>query len=172
MSNLTIRDVRPDDLKEVLGLIMELAIQEGSPEEVETTEEQLATALFNDNPRVFVTVVEHPNRPESLAAFALYWIDFPTWQGRHGIYIEDICVTSELRGQGIGKALMSYLAQICVDRNYARLAWWVKNENEPAVRFYATMDADIKDDFTVRHLTGESLARLAQLNSNYNSASS
>ena len=161
-SDLNIRGAEPADLDQILDLIMQLAIQEGAPQEVETTREQLETALFNDNPRVFVTVVDHPSKQDALAAFALYWIDFPTWQGRHGIYIEDICVTDELRGQGIGRALMSYLAQICVERGYARLAWWVKNSNTPAINFYADMGADIKDDFTVRHLTGEDLIALAK----------
>lgn len=161
-SQLRIRSAELADLDEILDLIMQLAIQEGALEEVETTREQLEDALFCDNPRVFVAVVEHPSKPNSLAAFALYWIDFPTWQGRHGIYIEDICVTKELRGQGIGRALMSYLAQICVERGYARLAWWVKNSNTPAVDFYSDMGADIKDDFTVRHLTGENLIALAK----------
>ena len=159
---LRIREARPQDLDQLLDLIMELAIQEGTPEEVETTREQLEAALFNDLPRVFVTVVEHPREPGRLAAFALWWIDFPTWKGRHGIYIEDICVTQELRGKGIGRTLMKYLAQICVERNYARLAWWVKNENKSAVEFYSDMGADIKDDFTVRHLSGENLTALAQ----------
>ena len=102
--------------------------------------------------------------PVALAAFALYWIDFPTWLGSHGLYIEDICVTKELRGQGIGSALMSYLAQICVARGYARLAWWIKDDNESAIKFYENAGADIKDDFTVRHLTGHRLKSLATRN--------
>ena len=158
---LKIREAERRDLDQLLDLIMELAIQEGTPEEVETTREQLDVALFNDSPSVFVTVVEDPEDSERIVAFALWWIDFPTWQGRHGIYIEDICVTRELRGQGIGKTLMSHLAQICLDRDYARLAWWVKNDNQSAIDFYSGMGADIKDDFTVRHLSGEELASLA-----------
>ena len=161
-SPLIIRSTLPTDLDQILDLIMQLAIQEGSPEEVETTPEQLEAALFCEHPKVFVDVVEHPNKFGELAAFALYWIDFPTWQGRHGIYIEDICVSKELRGSGIGRALMSHLAKICVERGYARLAWWVKNNNEPAINFYSDMGADIKDDFTVRHLTGENLEELAR----------
>lgn len=158
---LKIREAERRDLDQLLDLIMELAIQEGTPEEVETTREQLEVALFNVHPSVFVTVVEHPEDSERIAAFALWWIDFPTWQGRHGIYIEDICVTHELRGRGIGKTLMRHLAQICVERGYARLAWWVKNDNKSAVDFYSDMGADIKDDFTVRHLSGVGLTALA-----------
>jgi len=158
---LVIRDAKPQDLDQILDLIMQLAIQEGLPNEVKITKDQLSAALFATDPKVFVTVVEHPKMADALAAFALYWIDFPTWLGAHGIYIEDICVTRELRGQGIGSALMSYLANICVERGYARLAWWVKDDNESAIKFYENTEAKIKDDFTVRHLTGDGLRSLA-----------
>jgi len=158
---LVIRTAQLQDLEQILDLIMQLAIQEGLLEEVKITKDQLCTALFNDDPKVFVTVVEDPSVKDALAAFALYWIDFPTWLGAHGLYIEDICVTKDLRGQGIGSALMSHLAQICVDRGYARLAWWVKDDNESAIKFYENAGAQIKDDFTVRHLTGSRLQSLA-----------
>lgn len=161
-SQLRIRGAQPTDIEQILDLIMQLAIQEGSPEEVETTREQLEVALFCDNPKVFVDVVEHPEKDGEIAAFALYWIDFPTWQGKHGIYIEDICVTNELRRQGIGHALMGHLANICSERGYSRLAWWVKNDNDSAIKFYSDMGADIKDEFTVRHLSGERLEELAR----------
>ena len=159
-----IRDAEQRDLDKILDLIMQLAIQEGLPGEVKITKEQLSEALFTSDPKVFVLVIDHPNDISKLAAFALYWIDFPTWLGRHGLYIEDICVTTELRGQGYGGALMSYLAQICVDRGYARLAWWVKDDNELAINFYKSSGAEIKDDFTVRHLTGKTLMVLASRN--------
>lgn len=161
---LSIRNAELRDLDQILDLIMQLAIQEGLPNEVKITKQELAEALFNSDPKVFVTVIDHPNKADQLAAFALYWIDFPTWLGKHGLYIEDICVTSELRGQGIGGVLMSYIAQICVDRGYARLAWWVKNDNESAIKFYGGSGAQIMDDFTVRHLTGNELKELATRN--------
>ena len=159
-----IRDAEPRDLDSILDLIMQVAIQEGLPGEVKITKAQLSEALFNSDPKVFVSVIDNPTDAKRLAAFALYWIDFPTWLGKHGLYIEDICVTNELRGQGYGGALMSYLAQVCVDRGYARLAWWVKNDNESAIKFYEGSGAEIKDDFTVRHLTGNELKVLASRN--------
>ena len=161
---LSIRDAELHDLDQILDLIMQLAIQEGLPNEVKITKQELSEALFNADPKVFVTVIDHPNKADELAAFALYWIDFPTWLGKHGLYIEDICVTSELRGQGIGGVLMSYLAQICVARGYARLAWWVKDDNKSAIKFYGSSGAEIMDDFTVRHLTGNELKELASRN--------
>lgn len=163
-----IRDVVKEDIPEIQELIMQLAIQEGLPEHVHCTDEQLATAFFEGTgtplgrPAVFVKVVEHPTGPKRLAAFTLFWYDFPTWSGKHGIYIEDICVREELRGQGYGSYLMSHLAQICVTSGYSRLAWWVKNSNTSAIEFYERMNADIKDDFTVRHLEGEALKDLAK----------
>ena len=159
-----IRDAELQDLDQILDLVMQLAIQEGLPGEVKITKEQLSEALFCVDPKVFVSVIDHPVEPYKLAAFALYWIDFPTWLGKHGLYIEDICVGSELRGQGFGGAMMSYLAQICVDRGYDRLAWWVKNDNEPAIKFYESSGAEIQNDFTVRHLTGNKLHALASRN--------
>ena len=89
-----IRDAEQRDLDQILDLIMQLAIQEGLPGEVKITKEQLSEALFTSDPKVFVLVIDHPNDISKLAAFALYWIDFPTWLGRHGLYIEDICVTT------------------------------------------------------------------------------
>jgi diamine N-acetyltransferase len=156
-----IRSAKSADLDQILDLVMQLAIQEGLPNEVKITKIQLETAIFCENPSVFIDIVEHPEKLNKIAAFALYWIDFPTWLGRHGIYIEDICVTRELRGQGIGNALMSHLAQTCIKRNYSRLAWWVKDDNSEANQFYRGMGASIKDDFTVRHLTGPALNQLA-----------
>jgi diamine N-acetyltransferase len=156
-----IRSAKPVDLDQILDLVMQLAIQEGLPNEVKITKVQLASALFCENPKVFIDVVEHPEKFNEIAAFALYWIDFPTWLGKHGIYIEDICVTKELRGKGIGSALMSHLAKLCINRNYSRLAWWVKDDNSEAIEFYRDMGASVKDDFTVRHLTGVALDQLA-----------
>lgn len=163
-----IRDAVREDIPEIQELIMQLAIQEGLPEHVHCTDEQLITAFFEGSgtplakPAVFVKVIEHPTGPKRLAAFTLFWYDFPTWSGKHGIYIEDICVREELRGQGYGSYLMSHLAQICVASGYSRLAWWVKNSNTSAIEFYERMNADIKDDFTVRHLEGEALKDLAK----------
>lgn len=163
-----IRDAVPEDISEIQELIMQLAIQEGLPEHVHCTDEQLLQALFEGGdtplgkPCVFVKVVEHPTGPKRLAAFTLFWYDFPTWSGKHGIYIEDICVREELRGQGYGSYLMSHLAQICVNSGFSRLAWWVKNSNTTAIEFYERMNANIMDHFTVRHLEGEGLHELAK----------
>lgn len=166
----SIREAVREDISEIQELIMQLAIQEGLPEHVHCTNEQLEIALFDGGdtslgkPCVFVKVIEHPTGPQRIAAFTLFWYDFPTWSGKHGIYIEDICVRAELRGQGYGKHLMKHLAEICVNNGFSRLAWWVKNSNTSAIEFYKGMNADIMDDFTVRHLEGNSLAALAKGN--------
>ena len=163
-----IRDAVREDISEIQELIMQLAIQEGLPEHVHCTDDQLATAFFDGGttplgkPCVFVKVIEHPTGPQRIAAFTLFWYDFPTWSGKHGIYVEDICVREELRGQGYGSHLMKHLAEICVNNGYSRLAWWVKNSNTSAIEFYKRMNADIQDDFTVRHLEGNSLKALAR----------
>ena len=82
---LSIRNAELHDLNQILDLIMQLAIQEGLPDEVKITKQELSEALFNADPKVFVTVIDHPNKVDELAAFALYWIDFPTWLGKHGL---------------------------------------------------------------------------------------
>lgn len=96
-----------------------------------------------------------------LAGFALWFLNFSTWTGTHGIYLEDLFVRPELRGQGHGRALLQTLARLCVERGYQRLEWWVLDWNEPALRFYRSTGACPMDEWTVHRLTGDALRALA-----------
>jgi len=107
---------------------------------------------------VFAHVAEHDG---AVAGFALWFLNYSTWTGRYGIYLEDLYVTPALRGYGYGKALLAELARICADRGYARLEWSVLDWNAPAIGFYASLGAAAMDDWTVHRLTGPELLALA-----------
>ena len=122
------------------------------------TEEDLTRALFGAEKGVYACVAE---REGVLAGFALYFISYSTWTGRHGIWLEDLFVLPELRGEGIGKALLARLAQLAVERGYTRLEWNVLDWNEPALAFYRSLRAEALTEWTVHRLDGESLHALA-----------
>jgi GNAT superfamily N-acetyltransferase len=129
---------------------------------VKATEAQLRHALFGETPRVFAHIAEHPGDDGPIAAgFALWFLNFSTWTGRHGIYLEDLYVRPELRGHGYGKALLVELARVCVEWGYGRFEWSVLDWNEPSIGFYRALGAVPLDEWTVQRLTGEALHRLA-----------
>ena len=157
-----IRPARPDDVPTILQLIEDLAEYERARDAAQATLEQLQDVLFGDGPRVFAHVAEHPT-PEGLevAGFALWFLNFSTWTGRHGIYLEDLYVRPELRGHGYGAALLAELARICVERGYARLQWSVLDWNQPAIDFYRRLGAKPLDEWTVYRLESDALERVA-----------
>jgi GNAT superfamily N-acetyltransferase len=153
-----IRRARPDDGPAIYQLIRDLAEYERGLSEVTATEEDVRRSLFGPDPAVFAHVAEHEGR---VAGFALWFLNYSTWVGRHGIYLEDLYVTPELRGHGFGRALLAELAALCVERGYGRLEWWVLDWNEPALGFYGALGATPMSDWTVHRLTGASLQALA-----------
>lgn len=153
-----IRPAAPGDLPRILELIRELAEYERAGREVVATQEGLAAALFAEQPAVFAHVADVGGE---VVGFALWFRNFSTWLGRHGIYLEDLYVTPALRGSGIGRALLAELAAICVQRGYGRLEWWVLDWNAPAIGFYRSIGAEPMDEWTVYRVTGEALATLA-----------
>lgn len=132
---------------------------EKEPNAVQTSEADLTEALFGDNPQVFahVAVID-----EHVVGFALWFVSYSTWTGKHGIWLEDLYVSPEHRGAGLGRALLCELARICIEREYTRLEWWVLDWNSPAIGFYNSLHAHSMDEWTVRRLDGEALARLGQ----------
>ena len=156
----SIRPARPEDVPEILTMVRELADYERALDEVVATEQQFTDALFGSNPALFGLVVELDDA--SLAGFALYFLNFSTWLGRHGVYLEDLYVRPEHRGSGFGRALLAALARICIDRGYGRLEWWVLDWNEPALGFYRSLGAQPMDEWTVQRVTGTALDQLAQ----------
>ena len=149
-----IRPAAESDVPELVAMIRELAEYERSLAEVRSTAEDFRVALFGQDPKLFGLVVEHDGR---LGGFAVWYVNFSTWSGKHGIYLEDLYVRPHLRGQGYGKELLRTLARTCVERGYARLEWWVLDWNEPAIAFYRSIGALSMDDWTVNRLTDEPL---------------
>jgi GNAT superfamily N-acetyltransferase len=153
-----IRLAMRDDVPQILTMIRELAEFERSLHEVAATEELLAENLFAPAPAVFCHIAELGGEP---VGFALWFINFSTWVGKHGIYLDDLYVRPAARGTGVGRALLQTLAGICVDRGYDRLDWWVLDWNEKAIGFYRSIGAIAMDEWTVQRLTGEPLRRMA-----------
>jgi GNAT superfamily N-acetyltransferase len=153
-----IRPARPGDVPAICVLIGELAAYERAAEQAMATEDDLSAALFGPQPAVFAHVADEGGQ---VAGFALWFLNFSTWTGRHGIYLEDLYVTPAMRGRGLGRALLSELAAICVQRGYPRLDWWVLDWNAPAIGFYRTLGAEPMDEWTTFRLTGPALTELA-----------
>ena len=158
MSRL-IRRARTDEAGVVLSLVRELAEYEKLLHEVEATETMIADALFGDNPRLFCDIAEWSGE---VAGFAVWFVNFSTFSGRSGIYLEDLFVRPSSRGKGIGKALLSHLAKQCVANNWSRLQWSVLDWNAPSIAFYKSLGAVMLDDWTLCRVTGAALRRLAE----------
>lgn len=154
MSQQAIRRVAEADVPAVVRLVHALAEYEEAADECHLTEPDLHRALFGESPALFGHVAEVDG---DVAGFALWFLNFSTWEGSHGIYLEDLFVLPEQRGSGLGKALLRTLAQECVARGYARLEWWVLDWNAPAIRFYESVGAKGMDEWTVHRLTGDAL---------------
>lgn len=141
-----IRPAVESDVPAILSLIRELATYERSPESVVATEDGLRSALFGPSPAVFCHVAEADGE---VVGFALWFLNFSTWLGRHGLYLEDLFVRPSQRGRGLGKALLETLVGIARERGYGRVEWVVLDWNEPAQEFYRSMGAFPMDDWTV-----------------------
>ncbi|MBK9738556.1 MAG: GNAT family N-acetyltransferase [Actinobacteria bacterium] len=161
MTDGRIRRATPADVPEIVTMVRDLAEYERAAHEVVATEEQFHDALFGPDPKVFAHVIEHESGEGNLGGFAIWFLNFSTWLGRHGLYLEDLYVRPALRGSGYGKALLATLAQECVEHGYGRLEWWVLDWNEPALGFYRNLGALPMDDWTVHRVTGEDLHQLA-----------
>lgn len=158
-AGLSIRRAAPADRDLVFAFIRDLADYEKLSDEVVATPDDVASALFAAHPRVFCDIASGDGEP---AGFALWFYNFSTFRGRHGIYLEDLFVKPAFRGKGIGKALLARLAKRAVDEGCARVEWWVLDWNEPSIKFYESLGAIAMEEWTVFRLTGEALQRLAR----------
>ena len=152
-----IRRARPDDVPAIVELVYALAEYEREPTACRLTKTQLETALFGPTPAVFCHVAESGGE---IAGCALWFLNFSTWRGVHGIYLEDLFVRPEQRGSGLGKALLTALAQECVQHGYERLEWSVLDWNTPAIEFYEALGARPQTEWTTFRLTDEALTAL------------
>jgi GNAT superfamily N-acetyltransferase len=157
-AEITIRPARPEDVPAIVAMVHELAEFERAPEQCHLTEPQLHAALFAPQPALYGHVAARAGG--DLVGYALWFLNFSTWEGTHGVYLEDIYVRPEARGTGAGRLLMTSLARICVDRGYRRLDWWVLHWN-PARDFYGALGATAMDEWVPYRLSGPALHKLA-----------
>jgi GNAT superfamily N-acetyltransferase len=157
--SLTIRPARPGEAPLVLSFVRELAEYEKLAHEVDATEAMIDEALFGPRANVFCDIAEWNVEP---VGFALWFLNFSSFRGRNGVYLEDIFVRPAHRGKGIGRALLRHLARRCVDNGWTRLEWAVLDWNAPSIEFYKAQGARLMDDWTICRVSGEALAHLAQ----------
>lgn len=155
---MTVRPVEDRDVDSVVAMVHELATYERASDQCRLSADQLRAALFGPRPALFCHVAEDD---DAVVGMALWFLNFSTWDGVHGLYLEDLYVRPEHRGGGHGRALLAELAAECVRRGYSRLQWWVLDWNSPAIEFYRGLGAAAMDEWTVFRLTGEPLSRLA-----------
>ncbi|MFN3657099.1 MAG: GNAT family N-acetyltransferase [Pseudolabrys sp.] len=155
---VAIRPATPADSALIFALICELADYENLQGEVDATPEEIAAALFGPDPRLFCAVAECDGEP---SGFAVWFLNFSTFRGRHGLYVEDLYVRPAFRGRGIGKALMRHLAQRCISDGLARFEWAVLDWNEPSIAFYRSIGAQVLDEWKLCRLSGAALTGFA-----------
>jgi GNAT superfamily N-acetyltransferase len=156
---MTVRPIRPDDVPAAVGLVRELAEYEKAAHEVRLTEEQLTAALFGPAPQLFGHVAVAGGE---VVGVALWFLNFSTWRGTHGIYLEDLYVQPRHRGAGLGRELLRTLAGVCVEHGYSRLEWSVLDWNTPSIEFYKAAGAVPMDEWTVFRLTDDALRDFAR----------
>jgi GNAT superfamily N-acetyltransferase len=161
MPDPRIRPIEAADVPTVVDLVYELAEYERLRELCHLDSEQLQNALFGPTPALFGLVVEDPEH--KVVGYALYFLNFSTWEGVHGIYLEDLYVRPDQRGSGLGRALLTGLATIADERGYARVEWSVLDWNAPSIAFYRSLGAEPMDGWTVFRLTGPALRRAAEI---------
>ncbi|MDR3799855.1 MAG: GNAT family N-acetyltransferase [Terracidiphilus sp.] len=154
----TIRTATEADVPQILAFIRALATYERAPDAVSATEAGLLRDGFGPNPFYSCLIADHDGRP---AGFALYFFNYSTWEGRPGIYLEDLFVQPEFRGLGIGKALLQKVAAVAVEKECRRLQWEVLDWNTPAIDFYRAMGAEFLDEWRNVRVSGEALQQLA-----------
>lgn len=154
---LAIRPAVPGDAPLVFALVKALAGYEKLAHEVDASEAMIDAALFGAHPTVFADIAEWDGAP---AGFALWFNNFSSFRGRHGIYLEDLFVKPEHRGKGIGKALLVHLARRCVKEGWPRFEWSVLNWNKPAIDFYESQGAELLREWSICRVSGAALERL------------
>ncbi len=157
---LCIRRAEPADTEIVFALVCELAGYENLQHEIAAKPEDIAEALFAREPRLYCDLAEWNSEP---AGFSVWFLNFSTFRGRHGIYLEDVFVRPPFRKRGIGAALLKRLAKRCVENDYGRFEWTVLDWNAPSIAFYESIGAKVMHEWKLCRLTGPALARFAEI---------
>lgn len=155
---LQIRAAVPADAPVIVELVRELALYEREPQAAKASVADIEKALFGAHPKVHALIADWNGAP---AGFAVYFFNFSTWTGRHGVYLEDLFVRDSVRGRGVGKAMLARLARLARENHCARLEWSVLDWNEPAIGFYKALGARPMEEWTVYRVEGEALDNLA-----------
>lgn len=156
---LSIRPAAPKDARLILDFIHDLAEYERAPEQAVATQADILRDGFGPDPKFQCVIAEWEAKP---AGFAFYFYNYSTWQGRPGLYLEDLFVRPPFRGKGIGKALLIYLAQVAIRENCGRFQWQVLDWNRPAIDFYESLGAKKLNEWITMRVEGDALRRLAQ----------
>ncbi|WP_227983901.1 GNAT family N-acetyltransferase [Nocardia spumae] len=156
-----IRRATPEDVPALVELVYDLAEYERAREQCALTPRLLETALFGPEPAVFAHVATDSS-PDRVVGCAIWFLNYSTWTGKHGIYLEDLYVRPEARGRGLGKELLAELAREAVANDYTRVDWSVLDWNTPSIEFYRRLGAAAQDEWTGFRLSGDALTRLAE----------
>ena len=154
-----IREAKIEDVTAIHELIVELAIYEKAPESVTASIEDIRENLFGERPVAYAHVAEVEGK---VVGIAIWFLNYSTWLGKAGMYLEDLYVRPQFRKNGLGLELMKTLARVCIERGYERFQWWVLDWNEPAINFYKAIGAEAMDEWTVYRLSGSSLVEFAK----------
>ena len=158
---MKIRSARPHEAALIQELIHELALFELAPESAQASVAAISEAFFCNHPAVFCDFIEDDSG--TVQGFAIWFLNYSTWTGTHGIYLEDLFIRPEARGSGYGKALLGHLARICVERGYHRLQWWVLGWNQAAIDFYQGLGATLMSEWTTMRVDGPALKGLTEI---------
>lgn len=157
--SIMIRQARPEDATAIYDMVYELAVYEKAPEDVVTTPDEIRRTLFGIDSNTEALICESEGK---IVGYAVFFTSYSTWLGRSGIYMEDLYVSSDYRGKGVGKALLKNIAQYAVKRQCGRFEWSVLDWNQPAVDFYLSIGALPQSEWVRYRLEGEALLKFAQ----------
>jgi|ERR1700722_2010103 GNAT superfamily N-acetyltransferase len=157
---MTIRRAVVEDVPTIHQLIRDLALYERALEKARATPDELRESFFSEAPNVFCDLVETDEG--EVAGFAVWFLNYSTWSGVHGIFLEDLFVKEDFRGRGYGTALLVHLAKECVAKGYRRLQWSVLDWNQPSIDFYRSLGAEAMDEWIIFRVVGEALSKLAE----------
>lgn len=160
IEGLSLRLATQHDVPQILRFIRALADYEKLLDMVVADEAKLTATLFGDKAYAEVVIADYAGQP---AGFALFFHNYSTFLAKPGIYLEDLFVDPALRGKGIGKALITYLAKLAVERDCGRLEWAVLDWNQPAIDFYQSLGAQMLHDWRVNRVTGDTLQQMAAM---------